>query len=469
MGDLLAILSAAQSSLGAQRAITQTASHNIANANNPNYARQTANVEALVPPDQTGGSYVGRGSTLGSVTQARDRYLEAQLPAAFGNAARSTAESDALQAFHALDPGAGAGLDTAISGFYAALRALAQNPSDSGLRTAALGAARTMTQAFNRAGQQIEAARSGLDSQVTGLVATINGEARAIADLNVQIKQASASGSPNDLLDLRQQHIDKLAELTGASVIQTADGDVNLFVGPLALVSGPIAGSFVTQGDESDFGHLDVAFASADGSPPQLLAGSALGGTLGGTLAARDGALLDAAHGVDALAYSMATAINAANYDPVKKTGTVFTVLDPTAAVSGTAAKLALSLTDPADLGKPFSGLAGDATQVQDLIATENTSVTARVGTTDRTTVGVQATLSAIVSEFGASTATAKAFSDQDEALKGQLVDMRDSVSGVSIDDEMISIQTAQRGYEALSKVITAADEMLQTLMGIIK
>src|SRR6266568_6165172 len=136
MADLLSILSGAATSLAAQRGLTATAGHNIDNANTPGYSRQTANIEATVPAEQVGGAYIGRGATLGTVTQARDRFLESQIQATLGNAAFSTAQSDALQAFHGLDPNATGGLSDAISGFYSALSALAQNPNDSGLRSA---------------------------------------------------------------------------------------------------------------------------------------------------------------------------------------------------------------------------------------------------------------------------------------------------------------------------------------------
>jgi flagellar hook-associated protein 1 FlgK len=466
MGDLLAILSSAQTSLNAQRGVMATASHNIDNSNNPNYSRQVASVEALVPADYMSGTYVGRGSTLGAVTQVRNRFLESQLPAAFGNAARGTAESDALQAFHALDPGAGAGLDSAISTFYSSMRALAQNPADSGARTVALGAANALAQAFNRTAQQVDAARTGLDAQLIGLVATINGEAKAVADLNLQIRQASAAGgTPNDLLDLRQQHLDRVAQLTGATPVQAANGDVNLLVGGLSLVSGSQAATLSTQPDPANDGHLQILFTNVDGTSSTSFSGTSVGGSVGGTLSARDGALLTVSNDVDQLAHDLAGAINTANgYDPVAGTGSpVFSFPLDTTDLSRTMPGTAAKLTVPADASiAPLNPAApGDATVAQAIIATESGPMAGASG--------VQNALSAIVSRFGAAASTAKAIADQDGGLKDQLVQMRDSASGVSTDDEMISIQTAQRAYEAIAKVITAADSMMQTLMDMIK
>lgn len=468
MADLLSILSGAATSLAAQRALTATASHNIDNANTPGYSRQVATLEAITPAEQVNGAFIGRGATLTTVTQQRDRFLEAQIPQALGNAAYQTAQSDALQAFHGLDPDATGGLGAAISGFYSSLTALAQNPGDSGLRTAFLGSAQVLAQTFNRTAQQIASARSGLDAQVSGLTAQINAEASAVAQLNVQIGQARASGAaPNDLLDLRQTHLDKLAELTGASFVPTSDGFVNVTLpGGAALVAGGRAGSLST-GPRSD-GHLDVFLTQPDGVKlATALPGSALGGTLGGTVGARDGALALAGQSVDDLAADLAGAINAqhvAGFTPAGNPGGA--VFDVTG-LAGPAADMRLLISDPSQIATvgadPVTGSpkgSGDASNAAALLGTQSLALAS-------SGKDVGSTFAAVVSQFGATSQAAKAFADQDGSLKDRLTSMRDSYSGVSIDDEMITMQQAQRGYEAIAKVIQTTDQMMQTLLSL--
>src|SRR3954468_23991765 len=106
MPDLISLLAQSSSSLAAPGGGAGAGSQNIANVNTPGYARQTANLEALTPAQLIAGAFIGRGVGVQSVTQARDRFLERQLPSAIASKASSSAESDALAAVSALDPDA---------------------------------------------------------------------------------------------------------------------------------------------------------------------------------------------------------------------------------------------------------------------------------------------------------------------------------------------------------------------------
>jgi flagellar hook-associated protein 1 FlgK len=467
MSDLLAILSRGASSLAATQNATATASHNLQNANTPGYARQRAELAATLPAEANANSWIGRGVDLQTVSQARDRFLESQLPAALAGKTRASAEADALAAVGALDPDATGGLGAALGDFYASMRALAQNPGDASLRQAAVGATRGLTLAFNRTAQALGDARTGLDAKLSGTLEEANRAAASVASLNKQIRLARAQGGePNDLLDARQKAVDSLAQLTGAVPIPNGKGDVNLaLAGGAALVTGDEAATLSTAPDPANGGHLAVRIAPGSGAPSQPLPLTRLGGTAGGIVDARDGALATAEKSLDTLAFDLANEVNtvhAAGFALDGSTGQNLFAVGTTSA--GAAGSIAVDPTVAADPGKlAAAGAAGtgagNADNMQLLIATEATSLS--------TGAPAAAALGNITTAFGNSAARAQAVFEQNSGIFDQLDAMRQSVSGVSIDEEMINLTKYQRGYEAVLKVITTADEMLGTLMEI--
>ena len=77
--------------------------------------------------------------------------------------------------------------------------------------------------------------------------------------------------------------------------------------------------------------------------------------------------------------------------------------------------------------------------------------------------------LASMVGKIGRQTADAKTNSDHQTAVMNYLSNQRESVSGVSIDEEMILLTKYQMGYTAAGKLCTMVDDMLDTLMNIIR
>ena len=55
------------------------------------------------------------------------------------------------------------------------------------------------------------------------------------------------------------------------------------------------------------------------------------------------------------------------------------------------------------------------------------------------------------------------------ETLVAQTDTRRASVSGVSVDEELISLMQHQQAYVAATRVVTAVDEMLRDLLGMVR
>jgi flagellar hook-associated protein 1 FlgK len=52
--------------------------------------------------------------------------------------------------------------------------------------------------------------------------------------------------------------------------------------------------------------------------------------------------------------------------------------------------------------------------------------------------------------------------------MVAQLDNYRESVSGVSLDEEMINLIKFQNAYSAAAKLVSTADEMIQTVLQMI-
>lgn len=464
--DLITILSQSSQSLAAHRAAAATASQNIANVNTPGYSRQTANLAAITPTDFVGNTFIGSGVTVQSVSQARDQFLERQMHNAFSATGFSSTESDALGAISSLDPDGGNGLNAALGAFYTALRGVAQNPNDSGLRQAAVSAAQALTRTFNRTATSLEEARNGVDATMSSTVADVNQAASAMAALNVQIQQSRVTGAePNDLLDARQRLQDKLSQLTGAAPVVDAQGDVSMALpGGADLVGSLKAGQLSLVPDPTNGGHFVLQLTRADGTGPVALTGAQVGGSLGGAISARDGAMLAAKNGIDTMAFDFANTLNAVHAAGFAADGTtghpMFTVSATSTGAAGSLSVDAALVANPSLLAAASAaGASGNNTNMQALVNTERTALS--------TGVDVSTTFQNLVTSFGSRSALSKAISGQDSGMIDHLSQLREASSGVNLDEEMINMTKAQRAFEAVAKVITTANSMLDTLMNL--
>jgi len=114
--------------------------------------------------------------------------------------------------------------------------------------------------------------------------------------------------------------------------------------------------------------------------------------------------------------------------------------------------------------GQANSGDATTATAISKLLSTKVDISTLRGGTVSQSISGYY---SGLVSVVGADTAQAKYKYAYTETLASDLDDQQQAISGVNLDEEMTNIIKYQHAYTAAAKLITTADAMFQTLLGL--
>ena len=72
--------------------------------------------------------------------------------------------------------------------------------------------------------------------------------------------------------------------------------------------------------------------------------------------------------------------------------------------------------------------------------------------------------LADVTAESGLNVQVADGRSTQLQAFQARLESDRDSISGVDINQEMLEMMQAQRGYQAAARYLSTADQMLEEL-----
>jgi len=214
-----------------QRAIATTG-HNIANANTEGYSRQEVLLGTRTP-EKVGLVEIGTGVEVSNIRRAHDHFLMTDVQSRsssngyFQLYAKTAQNVDGLLA----DPSTG--IAPAIDKFFAAMEAVAANPSSAPERQVLLSEAEMLTQRFNYVDTRLSEFAGELNTRMTNMTEDINALAIDIAQLNESIVSLSSSsrGTPNDLLDRRDQAITDLSKLIGVQTATQEDGSINVMIG----------------------------------------------------------------------------------------------------------------------------------------------------------------------------------------------------------------------------------------------
>ena len=465
MGSLSGLFDMSRGALMADQAALNATANNVANQNTTGYTREVASFTAGdVVTLNGGGSASGVQSSTGpqaTTASVRDRVLEQRVQQQMQAQSSSSAESDVLtqiqNVFSVSGSTASTGstqIGTALNSFFSSLTALAGNPADAATQQGVLSAAAVLASTLNSASTQLQAVGRTIQSGISTSVTAVNALTKTIAGLNQQISEVSPHGDAGALEDQRQLAIEQLSQYVGLDQIKTENNGVTLTTqGGAVLVQGATA-SALTAATSSGASILQ------DSAGNNITAG-VVGGSIGGQLAAQNGDLPAATSALDAIAYQLATAVNAQNQAGLTSTGAaggpIFAV--PSTA-PGAAATISVIATNPsaiatAAIGQGESGN-GNATALANLATTVNSS-----GQT------VNGQLGSMLAQIGSSASSLSEQTTTQQATLTQLTTQRDSLSAVSLDTEAANLSQYQKSYQAAAQLLTVLDQLMATAINL--
>jgi len=466
MTNLLGILNMGTSALLLQQRAINVTGNNIANVNTPGYARQRLNLKTNAAYESPVG-LMGWGVGSAGVERIYDRFLGVQLNGENADLGRWEARKGILERVEVVfDESGGYGLNQALSEFWTAWQDLAMNPSGETERSVVAATGQALADTVRQKYADLQQIASDIDASVKAGVADINRLAVQIADLNAKIAETESRGvHANDYRDSRDLALKQLSELVQINSFEDAEGRAVVSVG-----SGRVlveSGNVWTLSTETDGnGHARVVWPDANGNGVDITA-EISSGKLGGWLQTRDATIAGYLSRLDALVdpqQGLMFRVNtqhAAGYGLDSSTGTnLFT--------GSGAADMSLNplVRDNLNLIAASSTLTGVPGNAENALAIHALSTTL---TLDGNTATFDEAVNTLVSQVGYDVQETGAHASHQADMMAYLENYRESISGVSLDEEMVNLVKYQAAYNSAAKMISMADEMLDSLMNMIR
>ena len=466
MTDIYGVLSIGSKALLAQQKGIYVTGNNIANVNTPGYTRQRLNLSSDIPVNTSIGP-VGTGVTALNTERIYQRFLGVQINNETQSRGNWEAQKDALERVEMVfEESGGYGLNQAMSEFWMAWQDLANDPSGPVERNVLIAKSQIMAETFSKNYQDLQTIQQDIDILIEGTVDEINLLSEKIARLNQKIIQMESGGqTANDYRDQRELLLKELSALIDIDSFENAVGGVTVSVGSgQPLVEGTDSYRLSTQRNAT--GHQNITWVDAANNASDIT-NNILGGKIKGWLEVRDRGIRNYLNRLDTLAQRIMGEVNglhAAGYGLDGSTGNNFFI---------GASALDMQVNPAIELdGRLIAAARGFTTVPGDRPGDNGNAIDIANLKSSRLMNGNSATFDAYYESFigdvGYDVQQAASYHGHQSEMVHQLENYRESISGVSVDEEMVNLVKFQNAYQAAAKLISTADEMMQSVLNMI-
>lgn len=468
MSGLFGTLNNATKGLNVQQSALQTTSHNISNANTVGYSRQKVTMVADNPYTLGGIGQLGTGVRISSIDRIVDPYVNKQLRNEISSLGMYSKKSEVLGQLEGIfnEPST-TGLNNNLSKVFSSWTYLGSNPELATAKTMVAQNSETFTDTLHHMSNQIDSLHEGTVQDIKKDVLDFNAKVEQLDSLNKQIFNMTSQGQvPNDLLDQQDKILSELTGIAGVEASYDKFNRVSVSVGGQPVLTEDSIAKMTVEAKPA--GQLAV-----DGTNIEITSGNIKGSQEALT------EIDNKKQELNDLAFTFATAVNTVHSNNDDE-GTAFFTLgkDGNYAASIQVNQEILDDVSKINAGKDIDKVVGgDGTRAQAIAALQNTKLDYPV---DPDTIEYNPDMT-ITNQVGGSTVSgayndsvtqmgivkqqSDNMVDSQESLVSLLEARRDSVSGVSINEEVTNTITYQSAFEANSRIISVVSEMLDTLI----
>jgi flagellar hook-associated protein FlgK len=455
-------LSTALTALYANQKALDTTGNNIANVNTEGYSRQQVITSptggSLIPSFWSNGPRAGTGVNVDNIVRLRDAFLDNRSLTEHGTLGALTQTKTTYDAVElTFKEPSDTGILSQLDDYWQTWDDVATNPTDGSARIQVVEQANTLVTGIQQAASDLDELE---ETTLTGLkndVKQVNSWAKSIGDLNVAIQAAYQSGTtPNNLLDQRDLLISKMSDFGAVTVKETQNGSVSVSIGGISIVRD----KSIRELQVDDSGTPVVLRWDQDGDPNTTTDGTKAvlnGGKLAGHLTSLTTIIPKYRGMLDDFATNLISTVNtqhAAGMDQYGNPGAPF--------FTGTSAKtIAVNtaiVADPKLLAAASAG-GGEADE-------KNAAAMAKLA---ESLTGPNKKYEQLINTLGVeSQRTSNQYGIQAGIV--QTVDnARDSVSSVSLDEEMTNMIKYQKAYSASAKYLNVMNDVMDQLINLVR
>ena len=477
--------------LKASKISLKTTGHNLANVNTEGFSRQRL-LQTSNNPVIKEGLIQGTGTRTVKVSRISDENVEKNLRNAtskynFHNE-RKFSLSQVEDIFNEVDR---EGLNQIVTRFFNSFRELAVQPENVTVRSVVRDNAVMVVEDIHRIRQTLNNISRNLDKKAEHVVEEINQLMNQISTMNQKIQILEVSNQETgDYRDMRDLAVKRLSENFDIHTYTDNNGQFNVAIRNVGtIISGPKFQKLSTtrvnrsQSLNDTANSLDIFFSER---PDQSLTGKFKGGRLSSLMKVRNEDIQRLQKSIDDIAFNLVSSVNAIHERGFVNRTIQMNQDENTPAMQDskgktTGIKFFRALEDKQDAGMKIE-------LSEDVLADLTNIVTALEPNSpgdNRVSIAISkiqhqkifddgnATLEEkylqSIADIGLQSSKARMDSEQAEGILNQQKTVRERISGVSIDEETANMVRYQHAYEASAKILKTADQMFNTVIGLLK